>query len=432
MGEESEAGPDTGRSPAELAELFRLVAEATRDMILLGRPGSVEWISPAVEEVLGYTPEEFQLLDPRDLVHPDDVPGMNELRAAIARGEGVGGRCRMRHRDGSYLWLAARVRPLPEADGAYRGRSISSWRSVQGEVEAMARLVESEEHYRLLVENATDGVALEREGVLVWTSPNLTDMLGWDPARWIGRPLRSLVPDDQRDELVRAMEVSAQGHSQRLRFEVPSADGHLHWLEVLTRPFYDARGRRDGTSCTFRVVDAEVAAEHELERRARYDQLTGLLNRNEVLERLDAVGGDLRHAGTEAAVLFCDVDGFKAVNDTYGHAIGDIVLRTVAARVRGTVREGDLVARIGGDELLIVLHHLHGVDEALAVADQIRRSVAEPVATAQGPVGVTASIGVAMVVPGDTADAVVARADAAMYRVKEAGRDGVQRLPLDF
>jgi diguanylate cyclase (GGDEF)-like protein/PAS domain S-box-containing protein len=371
-------------------------------------------------------------LDPTDLVHPDDRGGLLDLRGSIAVGEGVGGRCRVRHRDGTYLWLAARVRPLADADGAFSGRSISSWRSVHREVEAMARLKESEEHYRLLLENSTDGVALERDGILVWASPNLTGMLGWDPALWIGRPLMALVPGNQRDLLSRALEVSAQGHSQRLRFEVPGSDGHLHWLEVHTRPFHDARGERDGTSCTFRVVDAEVAAENELERRARYDQLTGLLNRNEVLERLDAVGGDLRRAGTEAAVLFCDVDGFKTVNDTHGHAIGDIVLRTVASRVRGTVREGDLVARIGGDELLVVLHHLHGVDEALAVADQVRRSVAEPVATARGPVGVTMSIGVAMVVPGDTADAVVARADSAMYRVKEAGRDGVQRLPLDL
>jgi len=108
------------------------------------------------------------------------------------------------------------------------------------------------------------------------------------------------------------------------------------------------------------------------------------------------------------------------------------VLRTVGARVRGTVRDGDLVARIGGDELLVVLHHLHGVDEALAVADQIRRAVSGPVATSRGAVEVTMSIGVAMVVPGDTADAVIARSDAAMYRVKEAGRDGVQRLPLDL
>ena len=104
----------------------------------------------------------------------------------------------------------------------------------------------------------------------------------------------------------------------------------------------------------------------------------------------------------------------------------------VAARVRESVREGDLVARIGGDEMLVVLHHLHGIDDALAVADQVRRAVAQPIDSTVGPVTITVSIGVTTVVPGDTADAVIARADQAMYRAKQAGRDGVQRLPLDL
>jgi diguanylate cyclase (GGDEF)-like protein len=203
-------------------------------------------------------------------------------------------------------------------------------------------------------------------------------------------------------------------------------------VEILTRPFFDADGVRDGTACSVRVVDDEIEAEQELERRARHDQLTGLLNRNEVLDRLDALGSDSRRAGTGTAVLFCDLDGFKAVNDTHGHAVGDLVLRTVADRVRGAVREDDLVARIGGDEMLVVLQHLHGVDEALAVADQIRQAVAPVIEGRAGRVAVTMSIGVAMVVPGDTSDEVIARADAAMYQAKEAGRDGVQRLPLDL
>ena len=197
------------------------------------------------------------------------------------------------------------------------------------------------------------------------------------------------------------------------------------------RPFIDANGERDGTACSFRIVDAEVEVEAELQRRARYDQLTGLVNRKEIIDRLDTLGTDARHAGTESAVLFCDLDRFKVVNDTYGHAVGDLVLRAVAARVRSSVRAADVVGRIGGDELLVVLHHLHDVNEALAVADQIRRAASQPIAGPHGPVSVTISIGVTMVSPGDTSDDVIARADEAMYRAKEAGRDGVQRLPFE-
>ena len=154
------AGPPT----AEQAELFRLAAEATTDMVLLGRPGLTEWISPSVEELLGYSPEEFVALGTDRLVHPDDLPRVLAARPPVAHGEPVGGRCRVLHRDGTYRWLEARVRPLPDPDGTYRGRSVSTWRAVDREVEAMARLRESEERYRLLVENVTDGVALERDG----------------------------------------------------------------------------------------------------------------------------------------------------------------------------------------------------------------------------------------------------------------------------
>jgi diguanylate cyclase (GGDEF)-like protein/PAS domain S-box-containing protein len=257
-------------------------------------------------------------------------------------------------------------------------------------------------------------------------------MLGWDPKDWVGLRILDIVRPEIRPELERALELNERAVSQTLRFDLPAADGEMHWLEFQTRPFIDADGNRDGTALSVRLVDAEVEAERELRYRARHDQLTGLLNRNEILERLDVIGGDGRRPGSESAVLFCDLDDFKQVNDSCGHAVGDLVLREVATRVRASVREDDLVARIGGDELLVVLHHLHGVDEALSVANDVRQATCRPIEAEPGPLVVTMSIGVTMVEKGDTADDVIARADQAMYRAKQAGRDGVQRLPLDL
>jgi len=175
-----------------------------------------------------------------------------------------------------------------------------------------------------------------------------------------------------------------------------------------------------------RLQEQIQAREHE----AMHDSMTGLPNRA-LFAR--ALGEALSASPARpVAVLLMDLDGFKEVNDTFGHAVGDVVLREVSARVRGSVREDDLVARIGGDELLVVLHHLHGVDEALSVADDIRRATCVPIAAPPGPLVVTMSIGVTMVDKGDSADDVIARADQAMYRAKQAGRDGVQRLPLDL
>jgi diguanylate cyclase (GGDEF)-like protein/PAS domain S-box-containing protein len=424
--------PEGRHAAAELAEMHRLAAEATRDLILIGRPGTPEWVSPSVTELLGHTPEAFLASGMYAFIHPEDLEAVVGARLPSAHGEEVGGRCRLRHADGTYRWMEARARPLPDADGTFTNRSISSWRNVDGEVETLAALQASEERYRLLVDHVTDGVILERDGVIEWASPNLYGMLGWNPDLWVGLRILDIVRPELRPPLERALELNALAVNQTLRFELPGADGELHWLEFKTRPFIDGDGRRDGTALSVRLIDAEVAAERALEHRARYDQLTGLLNRNEIIERLDAIGTDGRRAGAESAVLFCDLDGFKAVNDTFGHAVGDLVLKEVAARVRTSIRDDDLVARIGGDELLVVLHHLHGVDEALSVADDIRRAVSRPVAGPGADLSVTMSIGVTMVVKGDTADDVIARADEAMYRVKQAGRDGVLQLPLDL
>jgi diguanylate cyclase (GGDEF)-like protein/PAS domain S-box-containing protein len=420
-----------GHRAGALDDVFRLVAESSRDLILIGTVDHNEWISPSVLEILGYTPEEFLSFPGSELVHPDDRPAVEEARPIIAAGREVGGRVRVRHRDGSYRWLDSRVRPLPDPDGGFRGRSLSSWRDVTLEVEAIDRLVTSEEHYRLLVEHVSDGVVLERDGMIVWASPNIKGMLGWDPDRWVGQSLLDLVRPEIRPTVADALSVAARRQPVTFRVSVPASDGEMHWLEIAARPFIGSDGECKGNACSVRIVDAEVAAESELEHRASHDQLTGLLNRKEVLDRLDAIGTGTRHAGQETAVLFCDLDEFKAVNDTLGHSVGDRVLRIVADRVRSAVRGSDLVARIGGDELLVVLEHLHAVDEALTVADQIRVAVNAPIEVDGHELHVGVSIGVSMVTTGDSSDAVIARADAAMYMVKDGNRGPDPQLAFD-
>ncbi len=131
---------------------------------------------------------------------------------------------------------------------------------------------------------------------------------------------------------------------------------------------------------SFRTIDAEVALEQDLEHRARYEPLTGLLNRAELLQRLQALASGRRRRGDgRLMLLFCDLDRFKEVNDRHGHQAGDTVLRAVAERVRAVVRSGDLAGRMGGDELLVVLVGIQEAGDALAVAEKLRRSLAEPI-----------------------------------------------------
>jgi len=193
-----------------------------------------------------------------------------------------------------------------------------------------------------------------------------------------------------------------------------------------TQLWLDVRAFRAGSSLamTWSDVSEQVAAQEELRRRARTDDLTGFLSRRAGLELLQRRLEERRSGERAGALLFCDLDRFKAVNDSYGHETGDAVLRAVAERVRASLRADDLAIRLGGDEFLVVLVGAEG-DVAVRVADKLRDAVARPVAAGGRDIEVGLSVGVVTPDDGEGVDDVVARADDAMYRAKREGRGRV-------
>ncbi len=187
----------------------------------------------------------------------------------------------------------------------------------------------------------------------------------------------------------------------------------------------DIRAERveGGLGIAWRDVTERRKVEAILERRASTDELTNLLNRKEALGQVEILN---RRRGRGLAALWCDIDRFKLVNDTHGHAAGDAVLKTLADRIRDCLRStDDIGARIGGDELLILLNGVNGLEDAMNVAEMLRSRAAEPIPTAAGPISVTLSIGVTLADPDESTDALLARADDAMYQAKKAGRNQV-------
>lgn len=204
---------------------------------------------------------------------------------------------------------------------------------------------------------------------------------------------------------------------------------YLYPHDIFEEPrFYDIRGAKadDSLSYTWRDVTERHRAAAALEQRVRTDELTKLLNRRGIFEKLEDLRGKTPRTGRDLAVLFVDFDKFKDINDTCGHAAGDEVLRATADRIRACLRHSDdLGARVGGDEMMVVLHGVHGIKDAVGVAEKLRRSVATPVKYDGLTVEATVSIGVALARPDESTDALVARADAAMYEAKQRGRNQV-------
>ncbi len=181
-----------------------------------------------------------------------------------------------------------------------------------------------------------------------------------------------------------------------------------------------------------RDVSEEEARQARLQHRARHDPLTGLANRATFMEALDRELARNARRGGRLAVMYVDLDRFKPVNDTHGHAAGDEVLREVSARLAEVTRAGDLVARFGGDEFAVLCPDIDGIDQAVDLGDRIRDRLQEPFAISVGEVFVGSSVGVAAGHGDPAAGQLLAQADAALYRAKERGRNRVELFDRDL
>lgn len=407
----------------ESEDRFRLLAENTSAFVTLAGPdGVLEWASPSATTVLGWTQEGAIGRQTIEFLHPDDLPKLLDLRSRLT-GEALSLCCRLLLADGSYRWFDLAIKPVFDAEGALTGR-VTAYQDAQARVETEQALAASERTFRLLAENVSDVIMHVRASGVAWVSPSLREALGWLPSDWLGTDALSYVhPDDVEEATPNAILRSPQ--PVRVRLRVRDAHGDYHWIESVARAYLDDADQPDGWISSFRVIDAMVQAEVELDRRARFDSLTGLLNRKEILQEIARVTSHHPRTGQHTAVLFCDIDRFKDINDTRGHAAGDEVLRVIAERTSQSVRKDDVVARIGGDELLVLLTGVHSLDEATAIAEKIRARAEEPVPVDGLDLVTTLSIGVTMSREGESTDDLVARADTAMYEAKERGRNRV-------
>lgn len=313
------------------------------------------------------------------------------------------------------------------------GRLSWTWRDVTEKFKAAGRISESEERYRLLAHNSSDVVvSADKNKIVRWVSPSVKEVLGWDFQDWIGRPCSEFL--SSKEEMVdfekHSSSVSRNGQPERFRKQIKSKNGETHWVEAHTGPYVGSDGQVRGTVTSFRTVDEQVRMEEELLRLARLDELTKLLNRREGMAHLEKLQNQVERTGESLAVLFVDFDNFKSINDTYGHVAGDHVLRTIGKRIHTFLRtEDDVGVRVGGDEMLVVLHGVHGMEDALAVAEKLRHKISSPITFQGVQIVSTVSIGVALAQGSETPEKLTGRADEAMYQAKLGGRDQVVAIP---
>jgi diguanylate cyclase (GGDEF)-like protein/PAS domain S-box-containing protein len=285
-------------------------------------------------------------------------------------------------------------------------------------------LRESEERFRALTEQSTDIILIaDLSGHIKYASPSVHTVLAVHGDRLVGTNIFNLIhPEDSTKILSGGARSTAPGQNPTAELRLRHADGRWRHFECVVRNLIHDRNI-GGVVYNARDVTERKHAQDELLFNATHDVLTGLPNRALFLGRLQSVVDRMkRHPRPAAAVLFIDIDDFKVVNDCYGHATGDLLIKEVSNRLRACVRSDGTIARMGGDEFTVLVEEVTDPSDAIRAAQRIQSALALPFLLEGLEVFKSASIGIALTSPETSAETVLQNADIAMYRAKDQGK----------
>jgi diguanylate cyclase (GGDEF)-like protein/PAS domain S-box-containing protein len=411
----------------DAAHQLRVLLEAAPlAIVTMTVEGVVTSWNPAAERLFGWTAAEAigRFLP---YVTEESRP---EFQALVARmlqtGEAQHVTRRRMRKDGALIQIDIATTPFLDEHGEVRG-ILSLLEDVTERKRADEAMRLSEESFRRLIERAPMGISITREGQFLYVNGAFVALLGHDDAAaLVGRPVLDVVHPDARAEVADRLARAAAGEALPVRDE-----------RLLDRQGQEVVVERTDMALSFQgqpvvvTIVRDVTEERRLQASlllseraaARVDPLTGLLNRRGFDELVAREIARADREGTPIGFVMFDIDHFKAVNDRFGHATGDRVLRGVARAVAAALRASDVAIRWGGEEILAMLPATN-TEGALRMAERVRRLV-ERLIVEDAP-SVTVSAGVAERAPGELVEAVITRADERLYEAKDAGRNRVR------
>ncbi|MBI3545566.1 MAG: diguanylate cyclase [Gammaproteobacteria bacterium] len=321
---------------------------------------------------------------------------------------------------------------------APRAQEINSPREAEisasvHDLTARQRLEKSQQWLAMIVESTSEAIlAQSLEGKIVSWNPAAECLFGFASAAAIGNPVSILFSANQSEITQSFIERIARGeylHAHEV--ECVRRDGRRIFVAFTVSPIKNKNGAMMGASLIARDITERKRAENHLQHLALHDGLTGLPNRILFRERVSQAITEARRHGHQVAVLFIDLDHFKDINDSLGHQIGDRLLQITATRLRRCLREGDGVARVGGDEFVVSLSALTDSNDATLIAGKILETLREPFRVGRDELSISGSIGIGLY-PSDGQDVetLLHAADMAMYHAKKTGRRNCQLTPI--
>lgn len=411
---------------------FRTTLEnAPIGMVISGLDGRFLQANQAMCHMLGYTKAEFEALNVDAITYPADREETRSLRQRMLDGEFDVYQQTKRYlgKEGQTLWIHLTASIVRDADETPR-YFIGQVEDISQRRENEELLRESEERFRLISTVASDGiVTLGPAGEVIYWNPAAEKIFGYSAAEAVGQSFHELAaPARYRPDFQRGFaHFSVSGEGVLLGKPIEITGQRKNGEEFPVELSISALRMKDQWYAMgiVRDIGERKRTEEQIRHLAYYDVLTDLPNRRLFLDRLNQGLVQAKRYQRCLAVLYLDLDGFKHINDTLGHDVGDALLVVVAERLRTCIRSGDTVSRQGGDEFAMVLVEISRAQDAALVAQKVLDSLMLPIVVAGSELHVTASIGIALYpVDGtDDAQALMKKADIAMYDAKAAGRN---------
>lgn len=311
------------------------------------------------------------------------------------------------------------------------------WELAKKQIDMMIALKESEERFRTVAEYTYDWEYWERgQREILYMTPSCERITGYTREEFLADPdllSRIIHPEDRH--LVEAHQSDIVNEKPwEADFRIVRRDGEVCWVSQVSRAVYNQEGKYNGRRVSNREITERKTTEEKVRYLAQHDVLTNLPNRVLLSDRLQLALATAQRNKAEKpllALMFIDLDKLKPINDTMGHAAGDLLLKETAKRLQGCVRESDTVARIGGDEFVVMLPSIEASADALLVAEKIRQALSQPLEYNGQTLRVSASIGVAIYPEDGSNEAQLSKkADDAMYRAKIGGGNKVEHACL--
>jgi diguanylate cyclase (GGDEF)-like protein/PAS domain S-box-containing protein len=409
-------------------ELYKTLATSSPVGIYIIRDGKFRFVNPKFQEFVGYSAQELMSITSTSLIHPDDreTARANAIKM-LKMQRTTPYEFRIVTKTGQIKWTMETVIPI-----FYDGKReiLGNYMDIDDRKKAEEALKASEERYRTILENIEDGYyELDLKGNFTFFNESCRKIIGYSRNELMGMNHRQYVDKETTEKLFKlAAKVHQTGLPKKSSdLEIIRKDGFKRHIEISISLMKDISGNPIGFRGIVRDIDDRKKAEATILHMAHHDALTGLPNRLLFNDRLKVAIFSAQRNNKKFAVMMLDLDKFKDVNDSYGHDIGDQLLQSIGNRLRGHLRKSDTVARMGGDEFMLLLPEIDQVEYSKIIAKKIIDSFQRPFSLGKHDLKITTSIGIAVYPDsGSDFDTLKKNADIAMYKAKESGRNNFQ------